>query len=63
MKKTIYFLIIAAISVQAVAQSPSVAPAQKKPVLLDGGTIHTGTGTVIENGAVAFTDGKITFVG
>lgn len=42
---------------------PVVAPAQKKPVILSGGTIHTGTGEVIENGLVAFTSGKITFVG
>lgn len=48
---------------QMSAQSPVVAPAQKKPVILSGGTIHTGTGTVIENGTVAFSGGKITFVG
>lgn len=45
------------------AQVPVVAPAQKKPVVLTGGTIHTGTGEVIENGVIAFTDGKITWVG
>ncbi|MGQ9621569.1 MAG: amidohydrolase family protein, partial [Bacteroidales bacterium] len=45
------------------AQSPVVAPPQNKPVMLLGGTIHTGTGTVIENGVVAFSSGKITFVG
>ena len=48
---------------QLTAQSPVVAPAQKKPVLLVGGTIHTGTGEVIENGSIAFTNGKITLVG
>ena len=48
---------------QATAQSPVVAPAQKKPVMLVGGTIHTGTGEVIDNGIIAFTGGKITFVG
>ena len=57
-------LIMLTISViQMSAQSPVVAPAQKKPVILSGGTIHTGTGTVIENGTVDFTGGKITFVG
>lgn len=45
------------------AQSPVVAPAQKKPVLLTGGTIHTGTGEVITDGAVMFEGGKITAVG
>ena len=39
------------------------APEQEGPVLLRGATIHTGTGEVIENGIVAFTDGKITAVG
>ncbi len=48
---------------QAQAQSPAVAPAQKKPVILSGGTIHTGTGEVIENGVIAFSGGKITWVG
>lgn len=56
-------IIIAAAFTKITAQSPVVAPAQKKPVLLCGGTIHTGTGAVIENGAIAFAAGKITFVG
>lgn len=48
---------------QATAQSPVVAPSQKKPVMLTGGTIHTGTGEVIENGTIVFTGGKIISVG
>ncbi len=47
----------------AAAQSPVVAPSQKKPVLLTGGTIHTGTGEVISDGAILFDRGKITAVG
>lgn len=48
----------------ALAQTRVVpAPAQEKPVLLQGATIHTGTGQVIENGLVGFADGKITVVG
>lgn len=39
------------------------APAQEKPMLLEGATIHTGTGEVIENGLIGFADGKITVVG
>ena len=39
------------------------APAQETPILLQGATIHTGTGEVIENGIVAFADGKLTAVG
>lgn len=65
MKKIFYIsaILIFASFVQARSQSPVVAPAQKNPVILSGGTIHTGTGEVIENGLVAFTSGKITFVG
>lgn len=44
------------------AQGPVVAPAQKKPVMLSGGIIHTGKSDVIENGIITFTDGKITEV-
>ena len=45
------------------AQNPVVALAQKKPVILTGGKIHTGTGDVIEKGILAFDKGRITFVG
>jgi len=45
------------------AQSPVVAPAQKKTVMLTGGTIHTGTGEIIENGIIVFNNGKITSIG
>jgi hypothetical protein len=55
--------LILASFVQAAAQSPVVAPAQKKPVMLVGGTVHTGTGEVIENGTVIFSEGKIITVG
>jgi imidazolonepropionase-like amidohydrolase len=48
---------------QVEAQSPVVASVQKKPVMLTGGTIHTGTGEVIENGTILFSEGKITSVG
>ena len=42
---------------------PSVpAPDQIKSILIKGGIIHTGTGEVIENGAVGFKAGKITEV-
>lgn len=65
MKNKIYIsvLLILACIFQVTAQSPVVAPAQKKPVMLAGGTIHTGTGEVIENGTILFTAGKITSVG
>jgi len=65
MKKLIFLTTIlsAVLLLKVVAQSPVVAPAQKKPIILTGGTIHTGTGEVIENGIVAFSGGKITFTG
>jgi len=62
-KIIITVLLIIACLMQVSAQVPVVAPAQKKPVILSGGTIHTGTGEVIENGIIVFNEGKITFVG
>jgi hypothetical protein len=65
MKNKIYisFMLIFACIIQVTAQSPVVAPAQKKPVMLVGGNIHTGKGDVIEKGTIVFTAGKITAVG
>jgi imidazolonepropionase-like amidohydrolase len=65
MRNKIYIsvLLILASLFQVTAQSPVVAPAQKKPIMLVGGTIHTGTGDVIENGIILFTGGKITSIG
>ena len=62
-KYIITVLLAFAAVLQVSAQVPVVAPAQKKPVILTGGTIHTGTGMVIENGLIAFNAGKITWVG
>lgn len=62
-KTYILILLILACVFQVTAQSPVVAPAQKKPIMLTGGTIHTGTGDVIENGTILFAGGKITSVG
>jgi imidazolonepropionase-like amidohydrolase len=65
MKTRLYIslIMLCALFFQAAAQSPVVAPAQKKPIMLTGGTIHTGTGEIIENGLIAFTGGKITWIG
>jgi len=65
MKKTIIISTIfsALFLLKAEGQSPVVAPSQKNPIVLTGGTIHTGTGDVIENGSIAFSEGKITFAG
>ena len=39
------------------------APAQSEPIVLLGATAHLGNGKAIENAAVAFEDGKLTYVG
>ncbi len=41
----------------------SPAPAQNKPVIITGATIHVGNGQVINNGYITFDKGKITAVG
>lgn len=56
-------LIVLGLGYSVQAQVPSPAPAQDHGILLIGGTAHTGTGEVIENSAIAFDDGKITFAG
>ena len=65
MKKRLLYALFAfsACCLAAKAQNPVVAPVQIKPVILSGGIIHTGTGEVIENGLVAFSGGKLLFVG
>ncbi|MGD0583548.1 MAG: amidohydrolase family protein [Bacteroidales bacterium] len=65
MKALKYIIIASAVvlTISAAAQNPVVAPLQKKPVMLIGGTIHTGTGEVITDGIIAFSSGKLTFVG
>ena len=45
------------------AQVPVPAAKQSKPVLLTGATLHVGNGTVVENAAVSFDNGKITYAG
>jgi imidazolonepropionase-like amidohydrolase len=44
------------------AQVPAPGAKQSKSVFMWGATIHVGDGKVLENGAVGFKDGKITFV-
>lgn len=44
------------------AQNPVPAPVQSAPVLLLGAVAHLGDGTVIENSAIGFENGKLTLV-
>jgi len=41
----------------------SPAPAQTKPIILTGATLHIGNGQVINSGYIAFDKGKITAIG
>ena len=51
------------LSAAVLAQVPIPAKPQSKPVMLIGGTVHTATGKTIANAAVAFQNGKLTYVG
>src|SRR5687767_12304130 len=62
MKKIFSFLFLLTALI-GVSQVPTPAGPQTKPILITGATVHTGTGQVIENGAVAFENGKLTYVG
>ncbi|HTB32622.1 MAG TPA: amidohydrolase family protein [Bacteroidia bacterium] len=62
MKK--YLIIASAIfsTLTTIAQQPIPASPEKKSILLYGGTVHTATGKIIENGFVGIKDGKINLV-
>lgn len=58
---TITLLGIAAAGAAVEAQTPALR--QSGPIALTGGTIHTVTNGVIENGTIVFQDGRITAIG
>ncbi|WP_299757910.1 amidohydrolase family protein [uncultured Pontibacter sp.] len=62
-KRYISALVALLFSVPVMAQVPAPAPKQSKPMLLKGATLHIGNGQVIENAAVGFENGKITYAG
>lgn len=64
MKKQLILLSLVLGAYAARAQE-TISPAgpQNKPVYLTNATIHVGNGQVIENGSIAFSNGKITAVG
>ena len=45
------------------SQTPTPAGPQQKPMMITGAIIHVGNGQTIENGTVAFENGKLTYVG
>ncbi|OKL39794.1 amidohydrolase [Pontibacter flavimaris] len=62
-KRYISALVAMLFAVPVMAQVPAPAPKQSKPVLLKGATLHIGNGQVVENAAVGFDNGKITYAG
>lgn len=63
MKKIILTIIIISTTLQMYAQRIVPASSQQTSVVITGATIHTGNGQVIENGVLAFNNGKITYSG
>lgn len=62
MKYYIALCLLFVAGLPGLAQVPSPGEAQSEPMILVGATVHLGNGEVIENGAVAFRDGKIEMV-
>jgi imidazolonepropionase-like amidohydrolase len=59
-KQIIYTLFFAISSISAFAQETMhPSPAQSKTIVISGGTIHVGNGTIIENGTLVLEKGKI----
>jgi imidazolonepropionase-like amidohydrolase len=64
MKKLFFLAILTAYTAAALAQANVLpAPPQKGLMFIKNAIIHTGTGTVIENGTIQIRDGKIEKVG
>ena len=62
MKTVIYIFFCLLVSGITMAQNPTPAPAQSKTILYIGGKAHIGNGSIIEQSALAFTNGKFVFV-
>jgi len=59
-KQIIYTLFLGLSGLTAFAQETMhPSPAQSKTIVISGGTIHVGNGTIIENGTVVLEKGKI----
>jgi imidazolonepropionase-like amidohydrolase len=60
--KNIYILLLAFCTPIYIIAQETPAPKQTKSVLILNATAHLGNGTLIENSAIGFKDGKITLV-
>ncbi len=58
--KKIFFTLYILVSAMVLARRPNPAPAQKNPIAITNATIHTATGTVLNNASLVFENGKIT---
>ena len=58
--KKIFFTLYILVSAMVLAQRPNPAPSQKNPIAITNATIHTATGTVLNNASLVFENGKIT---
>lgn len=63
MRSTLSVFVMLSLLTNTTAQRPTPAPPQSRSVLITGGTVHTGDGRVIDEGAVGFRDGRIDYVG
>lgn len=61
MKKIILYILLVVPFLMNAQNTP--APKQSESILIIGATAHLGTGEAIENSAIGFENGKITFVG
>jgi len=60
--KNYILLLVLSLSTSLIAQQ-TPADIQQQSLLITNAVVHTGTGTVLENGAVGFDNGIITYVG
>jgi len=64
MKKIFLVLVSVGVALFAGSQANVLpATAQKAPVVIKNATIHTGDGTVSDNGTIVSENGKVTWVG
>ncbi|WP_461532012.1 amidohydrolase family protein [Sinomicrobium sp.] len=61
--KTINILLFVLCSISLLHAQQTPAPKQQQSILITGATAHIGNGTIIENSAIGFREGKITYAG